>query len=302
MTDLVVAREVPAADDRYVRDRLTAPGRRIGRLVVRGANAMGYVVCVCDCGETLAAPAGRVADGAIYQCRSCSKHDAQTPARRLIGRRHYKGLMNRANGARRRCEDASHKNWDRYGGRGITWGFQSPEHYAVAVFVHGFSANSNLEVDRVDNDGPYAPDNIRLVSKKENVRNRENTFTFQGRPLADIAEENGLNGYVLYNSLKSAILRKAAETGSEPDLGFVLEQIERMKTRGTRSRPHSKKREPLMIEGLPALEVIAQFGLGGNKLAYDRVKDFIRYRRSQYITVADVRTYLAARFPDIALA
>lgn len=300
MTDLVIARQVPAQDDAGARAALVAPGRRIGRLVIRGTNVMGYVVCACDCGETLAAPAGRVADGSVYQCRSCSKYDGKSPARRLIGDRRYPGIMSRARKARRRCENPDDQSYHRYGGRGIRFLFEADEHYAIAVFVQGSVKGFDLEVDRIDNDGPYAPGNIRLSTKKENGRNRENTYMFQGQPLAQIAEEHGLDGQARYNSLRSAILRKTAETGSEPGMDFVLRHIERLKTKEMRARPHAKKREPLMVEGVPALDVIAQCGLAGNKLAYERVKDFMRRRRDRGAATSqvDVRSYLASRFPE----
>lgn len=302
MTDLVIARQVPPGDEAGVRAALVSPGRRIGRLVIRGANAMGYVVCQCDCGETLAAPAGRIAEGELYQCRSCSKYDAKPPARRLMGDRRYRGLMSRARAAKRRCEDPRRQNYDRYGGRGIRFLFEAVEHYAVAVFIHGSAHGSRgfeLEVDRIDNDGPYAPDNIRLIPHKENTRNREITFMVQGRPLGEIAEQHGLDGIVRYNSLRSAILRKTAETGSEPGMDFVLRHIERLKTKEMRLRPHAKKREPLLVEGVPAMDVIGQCGLAGNKIAYAKIKDLIRRRRDRgaQTTIKDVREYLAARFP-----
>lgn len=300
MTDLVIAREVPAEDDAASRRALTAPGRRIGRMVIRGTNAMGYVVCECDCGETLAAPVGRVADGLVYQCRSCAKYDAKTPAQRLIGPRIYPGLASRARGARNRCENSSNKRYYRYGGRGIRFLFEDDDHYAAAVFIHGSIKGFGLEVDRTDNDGSYSADNIRLRSRKDNINNRENTFMFQGRPLGELAEEHGLDGLVRYHSLRSAILRKSAETGAEPDLDFVLDRIGSLKSKEMRARPHVKKREPLLVEGIPALDVIGQCGLAGNKIAYDKIKDLIRRHRDrgEQTTIKAVREYLASRFPS----
>lgn len=63
----------------------------------------------------------------------------------------------------------------RYFNRGIRvlkcWAKGQWDAFADWAIANGF--NSTLELDRINNDGPYAPYNCRFVSHLENSRNRD---------------------------------------------------------------------------------------------------------------------------------
>lgn len=72
----------------------------------------------------------------------------------------------------------------RYAEKGVTvydeWRhFRSFEAWALA---NGW--RKGLELDRIDNDGPYAPWNCRFVTRSQNQRNKCNTIFAAGIPLA----------------------------------------------------------------------------------------------------------------------
>lgn len=74
---------------------------------------------------------------------------------------------------RERCGNPRADNYRWYGGRGIAvceqW--QSDyESFAAWARAHGYE--EGMELDRVDNDGPYSPDNCRWVTKLTNLANR----------------------------------------------------------------------------------------------------------------------------------
>lgn len=109
-------------------------------------------------------------------------------------------------GMHRRCKDTRAVNFDRYGGRGIT---VCSEWENYDVFVEWAMANNwkpGLQIDRIDNSGPYEPANCRFVSPKENSNNRRSTkfYTFNGKTqsLKAWAEEYGIN----YGTLRTRIL------------------------------------------------------------------------------------------------
>lgn len=103
----------------------------------------------------------------------------------------------------KRCYKENNKSYSRYGGRGISvceeWSNSFKAFYDWAV-SHGYEYG--LQIDRINNDGNYEPDNCRFVTAKENSLNRNNTiiltFNNKTQPLANWAEELGVN----YNTMK----------------------------------------------------------------------------------------------------
>lgn len=73
-------------------------------------------------------------------------------------------------GMRQRCTNPKATAYDRYGGRGITvcgrW-----NDFAAFLEDMGHCPSDRHSLDRIDNDGPYAPDNCRWVLHKQQCRN-----------------------------------------------------------------------------------------------------------------------------------
>jgi hypothetical protein len=72
-----------------------------------------------------------------------------------------------------RCHDEHHEHYRQYGGRGIRvceeW------RRSFAVFLDWAMRNgyrSGLQIDRIDNDRGYCPENCRFVTALENARNK----------------------------------------------------------------------------------------------------------------------------------
>jgi hypothetical protein len=75
----------------------------------------------------------------------------------------------------KRCTRPSYEYYHRYGGRGITvcdkW-LESFEAFEAWALDNGYA--KGLQLDRVNNDGNYTPENCRFVTSKVNNNNKSN--------------------------------------------------------------------------------------------------------------------------------
>jgi len=98
-------------------------------------------------------------------CSTCEKINRNT----THGLSHEK-FYQTWNGMKGRCyrkRDTAYKN---YGGRGISI---CEEWHDANTFKEWFDNNhiEGMQIDRIDNDGNYSPDNCRFISASENINN-----------------------------------------------------------------------------------------------------------------------------------
>ncbi len=123
---------------------------------------------------------------AMFECRVCGNEvkrrrgDGIKQKRCCGGRSKYapKGskIHNTYIGMTQRCWDKNAINYHNYGGRGITVckAWRNFDNFAKWAFSNGFK--EGLEIDRIDNDKGYCPENCRFVSRAKNQRNKRNNI------------------------------------------------------------------------------------------------------------------------------
>ena len=115
-------------------------------------------------------------------------------------------LYGRWKNMRQRCLDPKSSGFYKYGARGITicerW--NRFENFAADM---GEPPTAQHQIERIDNDGPYSPENCRWATPKEQARNRRSSrlLTFQGKTqtLAAWSEELGLGHATIILRLKA---------------------------------------------------------------------------------------------------
>lgn len=146
------------------RSTLPKAGDTIGSWSILSVSG-NHATCKCSCGT--------IREVYLYTLgvESSSCHGRKNDGRRRAKLKRIWILM------LQRCEDSNDIGWKDYGGRGISvceeWHvFENFYSWAVE---QGYAMLSGLQIDRIETNGNYEPDNCRWVDKYTNARNKRNT-------------------------------------------------------------------------------------------------------------------------------
>jgi len=149
-------------------------GNRYGRLVVikKTDNKIGGAkwLCQCDCGNTTIVFGTALRQGTTKSC-GCLNKQTQVESNTTHGYAHHPAYRVWQS-MRNRCNNKNHHSYKNYGGKGIT---VCKEWEDVTTFMQWCLSNGyekGLDLDRIDNDKGYYPENCRFVSRRQNIHNR----------------------------------------------------------------------------------------------------------------------------------
>lgn len=161
--------------------RIDIVGKRYGRLTVieygpdwldRKGKHWGRSYCQCDCGMRVLVRDSSLRSGLTVSC-GCYNRERAASIHRTHGFSHKDPLYTVWKGIRERCTNPRQiKNWRHYGGRGITVCREWDDFMSFRTWALSHGWRRGLQIDRIDNDKGYSPDNCRCVTGSENCKNR----------------------------------------------------------------------------------------------------------------------------------
>ena len=91
------------------------------------------------------------------------------------GGRKSKGYYNIWMNMKQRCGNKNHPKYKNYGGRGISIHSDWYDFDLFAKFVESNGWKIGMQIDRIDNDGDYCPDNCQFLDISDNSRKKSTT-------------------------------------------------------------------------------------------------------------------------------
>lgn len=196
-------------------------GKQFGVLTVvsRGERSKnGWLwVCLCECGTAKQLRSDRLQSRAHSAC-TCH-WVVRAAQRRTSGPRvtwkQRAGTYSIWSGMRSRCLNPDAKDFNRYGGRGVTICDEWKENFDAFVADMGLRPSQGHSLDRIDNNGPYSKENCRWATKIEQARNARNNHSIlrsdgvRFNTLVEAAEAIGVS----YEAFRSAVKRGTREYG-----------------------------------------------------------------------------------------
>ena len=205
---------IPAGPDAHEASKMknfdSFGGLHFGRLTVQriffdGRHTMAE--CLCSCGGHKNARPADLRRGFVSSC-GCAARDAVVARNKRRATHNHTGTTeyNIWSGMVSRCTYPDGKYFPRYGGRGITVCERWLD-FSNFLADMGHRPSRSVTIDRIDNDGPYAPENCRWATWKEQENNRRNNriLTIGGvsRTVSEWAHLNGVNPRTVFSRLRN---------------------------------------------------------------------------------------------------
>ena len=163
----------------------------------------------CSCGRSCVIDGYDVRSGKVVSCQACAAERS-----RVASVKHGKTNTREFStwtDIQTRCHNPNSAAYPSYGGRGIVVCDRWRESFENFLADMG-ERPAGKSIDRIDNDGPYSPENCRWATRVEQARNKRNTVRVAehgGKSIPELAEAAGITRTAMWQRVKR---------GKTPDL------------------------------------------------------------------------------------
>lgn len=185
-------------------------GQKFGRLTVKEIDFSKeykrvHWICECDCGNIISVSACNLKKG-TNSC-GCLKLEllSKTKGKHYMTNTKIYGVWS---SMKSRCYNKNAKSYKDYGAKGITvcdeWRNDFGSFYEWSV-INGYK--EGLQIDRIDNEKGYSPQNCRWVTRKENMNNTSKnvivSYNGESHTLSEWGKILGIRGGLISQRLNN---------------------------------------------------------------------------------------------------